>query len=143
VTFAVDTNCIVAAVCDWHANQQAAIAELERRLDRGESMAVPSHALTEAYSVLTRFPAPHRIACAEAWHVLKTGFSDLGSVVSLTASQQIALLTRLGQDGIGGGRVYDAVIAECTVKAGASVLLTFNPRHFDPAPKGVTVVVPA
>jgi predicted nucleic acid-binding protein len=143
VTFAVDANCIIAAVSHWHADHHAAIAELERRLDRGESMSVPAHALTEAYSVLTRFPAPHRISCAEAWHLLKAGFSDQGSIVSLTARQDVALLSRLAESGVGGGRVYDARIAESAVRAGASVLLTFNPRHFEPAPTGLTVVVPA
>ena len=106
-------------------------------------MAVPAHALTEAYSVLTRFPAPHRIASAEAWRLLKTGFSDIGRVVSLTAPQHVALLKRLAESGVGGGRVDDAIIAETAVRAGASALLTFNPRHFDPAPKDVAVVIPA
>ncbi|HVL66340.1 MAG TPA: hypothetical protein VM364_03660 [Vicinamibacterales bacterium] len=35
----------------------------------------------------------------------------------------------------------EAIISESTARAGAAVLLTFNPRHFDPAPKVVTVVV--
>jgi hypothetical protein len=35
------------------------------------------------------------------------------------------------------------VIAEYAVRAGASALLTFNARHFDPAPKDVAIVVPA
>jgi predicted nucleic acid-binding protein len=143
VLFAVDANCIVAAVCDWHANQEAAIAELERRLDRGETMAVPAHALTEAYSVLTRFPTPHRIGSIEAWHLLKAGFAELGRVVSLTAPQQVALLKRLAEGGVGGGRVYDAIIAESARRAGARALLTFNPRHFEPAPAGIEIVVPA
>jgi predicted nucleic acid-binding protein len=62
VRFAVDTNCLIAAVCDWHGQHRVAAAEIERRLDRGEQMAVAVHTLTEAYSVLTRFPAPHRLA---------------------------------------------------------------------------------
>jgi predicted nucleic acid-binding protein len=143
VVFALDANCIVAAVCEWHANQQAAIGELERRLDRGETMAVPAHALTEAYSVLTRFPTPHRIGSVEAWRLLKTGFADLGRVVSLTAPQHVALLKRLADGGIGGGRVYDAIIAESAMRAGASALLTFNARHFEPRPTGIEIVVPA
>ena len=39
---------------------------IERRLDGGEHMSLAAHALTEAYSVLTRFPAPHRLAPADA-----------------------------------------------------------------------------
>jgi hypothetical protein len=55
----------------------------------------------------------------------------------------VALLKRLAEVGIGGGRVYDAVIAESAVRAGASALLTFNARHYEPAPDGVEIVVPA
>ena len=143
MVFAVDASCIVAAVCDWHANQQAALAELERRLDDGETMAVPAHALTEAYSVLTRLPAPHRIGTADAWRLLKAGFADLGRVVSLTAPQQVALLKRLAESGVGGGRTYDAIIVESAIRAGATALLTFNARHFEPAPGGLEIVVPS
>jgi predicted nucleic acid-binding protein len=143
MTFAVDADCIIPVVCDWHVHHRAARAEIERRLDRGEIMAVPAHALTEAYSALTRFPAPHRLTPADAWSLLKTGFSDTGSMVSLTASQYVAILKRLAGSGVGGGRVYDGIIAECALKAGARVLLTFNPGHFDPAPGSLRIMVPA
>ena len=143
VTFAVDTNCIVAAVCDWHGDHRLAAAAIERRLDRGEHMAVAAHALTEAYSVLTRFPAPHRLAPADAWAVLDVSFAQAGTVISLTAPQHVALLARMAKGGVAGGRAYDAMIAECAAKAGATTLLTFNARHFDLAPKGVAIVVPA
>jgi predicted nucleic acid-binding protein len=44
--------------------------------------------------------------------------------------------------GIGGGLSYDAVIAACAAEAGADSLLTFNPRHFDPPPRGVAILEP-
>ena len=52
------------------------------------------------------------------------------------------LLNRLASAGIGGGRSYDAVIAVSASQAKASALLTFNPRHFDPAPDGLSVIEP-
>ena len=33
---------------------------------------------------------------------------------------------------LGGGRVYDAVIAFCVAEAGANVLLSWNVKHFAP-----------
>lgn len=142
-TFAVDTSCIVAAVCAWHGHHRPAAVAIERRFDLGDRLTVAAHALTEAYSVLTRFPAPHRLAPADAWQVLDVSFAQAGTVISLTAPQHVALLRRLAEAGVSGGRSYDAVIAECAARAGASALLTFNPRHFEPAPKDVTIVVPA
>jgi hypothetical protein len=43
---------------------------------------------------------------------------------------------------VAGGRTDDAVIGECARDAKAAVLLTFNRRHFDPAPHGVRVIEP-
>jgi hypothetical protein len=53
------------------------------------------------------------------------------------------LLRRLAKSGVSGRRTYDAVIAECAIRARASALLTFSARHFEPAPKGLAIVVPS
>jgi hypothetical protein len=55
----------------------------------------------------------------------------------------VALLARLAESGIGGGRTYDGVIAACAEISRARALLTFNSRHFDPPPRGVTIVEPS
>jgi len=141
--FAVDANCMIAAVCGWHDHYGAASAEIERRLEIGEQLTVAAHALTEAYSVLTRFPGPHRLTPGDAWQLLRVSFSDTGTVVTLTARQHVAVLGRFAGAGLGGGRTYDALIAEAAVRAAATVLLTFNPRHFDPSPAGLQIRVPA
>lgn len=101
-----------------------------------------AHAVVEAYAVLTRLPAPHRLAPADAWTLVKANFVEPAAVVTLDAPDHVALLDRLAADGIAGGRTCDALIAECAVRGGATELLTFNPRYFDPAPEGVRVVVP-
>ncbi len=133
---------MVAAVCSWHERHAAVTAELERRLDARGRLAIPAHALVEAYAVLTRLPAPHRLSPADAWAVLSANFVDGAKVVALEAGAHAALLARLSAAGTGGGRTYDALIAEQTTMAGAAVLLTLNPRHFEPPPAGVTVVEP-
>jgi predicted nucleic acid-binding protein len=138
--FALDTSCIIAAVCGWHEQHEPAASAIERRLDRRERMTVAAHALSEAYAVLTRLPAPHRLSAADAWSLLDANFSK--TVVTLSARDHMTLLTRLAAGGIAGGRTYDAIIGECARRAGASALLTFNPRHFEPAPTGVEIVVP-
>lgn len=141
--FALDSSCMVAAVCSWHEHHRAATNEIERRLERGERLAIAAHALIETYAVLTRLPAPHRLAPADAWALVKANFVVHASVVALTGAAHTALIGRLASLGIGGGRTYDAVIGECAVQAGVDALLTFNPRHFDPSPKGVRVVDPS
>lgn len=142
--FFVDTSCIIAAVCGWHAHHAPAAGEIDRRLGARELMATAAHALAEAYAVLTRIPAPHRLSPADALAVLEGNFIDNTRVAALDARGYRSLLRRAGRDGISGGRTYDAVIAECALRAKAATLLTFNVRHFaDLEAAGVRVVVPA
>jgi hypothetical protein len=98
--------------------------------------------LIEASAVLTRLPAPHRIAPADAGALLQANFVKPAKVVSIGGAAHGRLLARLAAAGTGGGRTYDALIAEQVAAAGADVLLTLNPRHFEPPPAGVTVVEP-
>jgi predicted nucleic acid-binding protein len=140
--FALDTSCMIAAVCGWHQDHEPAAAAIEKRLDRGDRLAVPAHALAEAYAVLTRLPSPHRLAPVDAWTLLKANFAGPGAVAGLAGRDYVTLLARLAGDRIAGGRTYDAIIRESARRANASVLLTFNPTHFDPAPAGLRVVVP-
>jgi predicted nucleic acid-binding protein len=133
---------MVAAVCSWHERHAAAAAGIERRLERGETMAIAAHAIVEAYAVLTRLPSRHRLAPADAWMLVRTNFVDNAVLVTLDGPAHIAVLDELALAGIGGGRAYDALIAACAEKSGARALLTFNARHFDPPPRGVAIVEP-
>jgi predicted nucleic acid-binding protein len=142
-TFALDTSCMVAAVCTWHERHADTVAGIEDRLDRGEQLAIAAHALLETYAVLTGLPSPHRLSPADAWALVRANFVESAAVVALTGSANISLLTRLAATGTGGGRSYDAVIAVCAAMAQVDALLTLNPRHFDPPPEGVAVIEPA
>jgi predicted nucleic acid-binding protein len=141
--FALDTSCMVAAVCAWHARHAAAAAEIECRLDRGERMAIAAHAIAETYAVLTRLPAPHRLAPADAWTLVRVNFVDNAALVTLDAPAHVAVLAQLAGAGIGGGRTYDGLIGACAAASHARTLLTFNGRHFDPPPHGVMIVEPS
>jgi predicted nucleic acid-binding protein len=139
---ALDSSSMVAAVCSWHERHAVVSAEIERRLDAGGRLAIPAHALVEAYAVLTRLPAPHRLAPGDAWALLTANFVEPAEVVALDGPAHAALLARLAAAGTGGGRTYDALIAEQAVMAAADVLVTLNPRHFEPPARGLTIVEP-
>lgn len=133
---------MVAAVCTWHEHHAAAAASIERRLARGDRLAIAAHALVETYAVLTRLPAPHRLAPADAWALVKANFVKPATVIALTGAAHASLLEGLAAAGISGGRTYDSLIAASARQARVSALLTFNPRHFDPPPDGVAIVQP-
>lgn len=143
-TFFVDTSCIIAAICGWHERHAEAAAEITRRLESKERLATAAHALAEAYAVLTRLPAPHRLAPADAVALLEGNFIDGARVIALDAEGYRSLLKRAATEGFSGGRTYDAIIAECAVRAQAAALLTFNALHFRAlSPAQMRVVVPS
>jgi predicted nucleic acid-binding protein len=141
--FLLDSSCMVAAICTWHEHHRAAAAELERRLNRGEQLAIPAPALVESYAVLTRLPAPHRLSPADAWTLLGGNFVERRRIIALSGARYVAAVRALAEHGVGGGRTFDAVIAECARQAQPAILLTFNRRHFDPPPEGISVVEPS
>jgi predicted nucleic acid-binding protein len=144
VSFFLDTSCIVAAVSLWHEHHAAAAAEIERRLAEREKMMTAAHALAESYSVLTRFPAPYRLSAADALALLEDNFIRRGRVVALDVDGYLDLLRGAAAEGDAGGRIYDAVIAACALKARAAALLTFNSSHFEGySAAGLAVVTPS
>ncbi|MBI4699934.1 MAG: PIN domain-containing protein [Deltaproteobacteria bacterium] len=141
---ALDTSCVVALVCAWHPDHAATLAPIERRLDAGATLVLPGPALVESYAVLTRLPAPHRLAPADAWRVLEASLRRPARLVSLSAAEHWELLALLAAAGIAGGATYDGLIATAARKAGAGVLVTWNLRHFARwADKDLAVVTPA
>lgn len=141
--FAVDSSSVIAAVSDWHDARDPTRREIDRRLDTGEDLVLPAAALVEAYSVLTRLPVHRRLSPADAWKVLEPNFVSKAHIQALEAATYAALIARLAAAGIGGGRVYDEVIAETAAQAGASALITLNPKHFPSPPPGLAIVDPA
>lgn len=123
---------MVAAVCSWHEHHLRAIEAIGDRLSRKDRMVVAAPALVEAYSVLTRLPAPRRLAAAEALALLDANFVRGVTVVALDAAAYRSLLRTAPGEGVTGGRIYDAIIAACARKARARTVLTFNITHFTP-----------
>ncbi len=116
---------------------------MDRRLAQGEPLFLAGPALVEAYAVLTRLPPPHRLAQAVATTMLETNFMSLGTVVALDAAAHQSLLREAPADQIAGGRIYDAVVAACALRANVAALLTFNASHFAIyAGRGIEIVVP-
>ncbi len=141
--FLPDTSCMVAAVCTWHERHEAAADEIDRRLRAREGLVVACPALAEAYAVLTRLPAPHRLEAAEARDVLQVSFVRQGRLVALEAGRYVRLLAQAPDRGITGGAFYDAVIAACATKARVRAILTFDIAHFQRcADEGVDIVTP-
>lgn len=115
-----DTSVLVAAFASWHEHHDLAFAAVGR-LD-----AIVAHCLLETYSVLTRLPAPHRMAADLVASYLDQSFGR-HEAVALLASEQQALVRLCVAQGVAGGSVYDALIAATCARANLK-LLTLDAR---------------
>ena len=133
----------MAAVSSWHEHHERAINEIQSRLKKKQRMIVAAHSLIEAYAVLTRLPAPHRISARDANTVLQANFVKNVKTIALTASEYRSLLDSASGTGISSGRIHDALIAASARQARAQTLVTFNESHFEGlAGEDLEIVVP-
>jgi len=102
------------------------------------------HCCLEFFSVATRLPAEFRLPPADALRLVEEEICGRLDVRDLPPGDRLPLLRAAAADGLTGGRVYDAHIAEVARAAGAKVIVTDNRRHFVAALRhGIRVETPA
>ncbi|MGH2654469.1 MAG: type II toxin-antitoxin system VapC family toxin [Actinomycetota bacterium] len=111
---AIDTSVAVAAFASWHEGHRGARLAMERE------PRLPAHAALETFSVLTRLPPPHRAEPGLVQGFLAEQFA--APVLTLSARGHHDVLDRLASVDIGGGAVYDAVIAATALEARVTLL---------------------
>jgi len=129
-SYLLDTSCLVAAACGWHRHHDATRREIGRRDAAGEKLVLAAHSLAEAFSVLTRLPEPHRLRPDDALALIEANWGKT-RLVALEAPDYRATLRRCRDVGIGGGAVYDALIAACARKARVRTLVTWDLEGFE------------
>ncbi len=138
--YAVDTSVILAGLLSWHEHHSVARMCLEDALSSSEQLVVPAPALVEAYAVMTRLPAPHRLRPRDAYSLLFQSFCDSANVVTLSKREVWQLLGSSAEEGVAGGRIYDAHVLACAIKGRARHVVTFNVRDFGPLAKDLIEV---
>lgn len=96
-----------------------------------------AHSLAEVYSTLTRMPGRHRISAEQAMLFISSIRERL-SIVALTSHEYANALEASAARGIVGGGIYDALLAECAIKAKAETIYTWNERHYAQCGSDVT-----
>jgi hypothetical protein len=82
------------------------------------------------YSVATRLPPEFRVSPADAVRLLEEEVFARMAIHDLPPGDRSPFLSSLVQEGIAGGRIYDAHIADVARAARARVIVTDNRRHF-------------
>lgn len=124
----LDTSCLIAAICDWHEHHAATSEAFEISARRGDEVTTVAHALTEAYSVLTRLPSPHRLSAEDGYRLLDANWGK-SQTVALSSRDYWKLLRDASQGAVTGGLFYDAVVVAAAKKARAERLWTWNLCH--------------
>jgi predicted nucleic acid-binding protein len=118
----VDTSVVVAAYATWHRHHLAAHSLVDG------SAQIVAHCAVEAFSVLTRLPAPHRVAPNLVRDFLSARFPE--PYVGLDGAEYHRLIPRLVELGISGGATCDALVA-ATARAANQTLLSCDRRAAD------------
>jgi predicted nucleic acid-binding protein len=145
VSVFLDTSVLLAGLIDF--GPQSSPAQLllhavaEKRLNEP---ATAWHCCLEFFSVATRLPPEFRVTPGDATALLTEEVFTRMSVHDLPPGNRAPMLLAVARDGIAGGRIYDAHIAEVARSVRCDVVVTDNRRHFLSALRyGMRVETPA
>lgn len=131
VSVFLDTSVLLAGLIDLGPQSAPAQSLLHGVAEK----TVPSpgtawHCCLEFLSVATRLPPEFRLTPGDAIRLLDEEVIARMTVHDLPPVDRKSMLRLIAEDGVSGGRVYDAHIAEIARAAGARVIVTDNRRHF-------------
>jgi predicted nucleic acid-binding protein len=127
VKFFFDTSVLVPVFVEEHPHHEASLAVFLRSDKKRGSCA--AHSLAEVYATLTRLPGKHRASASEAMLFLENMQERL-VLISLDAEEYWRTVMHSAESGIVGGMIYDALLAQCALKARAETIFTWNVEHF-------------
>jgi len=122
-----DTSVLLPAFLEDHEHHDASLKAFLKADKRNGCCA--AHSLAELYATATRLPGKHRLSGEQALLFLENVIERL-TPITLTADEYYRTVKFAAANGIVGGTTYDALLAQCAMKAGADVVYTWNARHF-------------
>ena len=141
----LDTSVILAGLVDLGPQSAPAQSIMHGVAEKTIAPASTAwHCCLEFFSVATRLPAEYRLPPADAVKLLEEEVFARLTIHDLPGADRTEVLRAAARDGVAGGRIYDAHIAEVARAAKASVIVTDNRRHFLAALRhGIRVETPA
>jgi predicted nucleic acid-binding protein len=122
-----DTSVLVAAALVVHPHHDRSLAVFAAA-DR-KTACCAAHTLAEVYSALTRIPGKQRMSATQALLILDEVEKRL-EVVFLDAREYRHAIEEAAGEGVVGGSIYDALLGQCAIKAGATRILTWDVGDF-------------
>lgn len=122
----LDTSTLVAALYTGHPQHAWANAQLDRA-EQGQPC-LSTHTLAEVYKVLTGHPHI-RMAPNDALQMMDSLLRNYRRI-PLTEGHYHAALSRCAAQNLPGSVIFDALIAQAALSAGARAVVTLNPKDF-------------
>ena len=126
----VDTNVLVAASVEQHAQHVPAfelLSAIERNAMQG---CISTHGLAEFYSVVTRTPFSPRVQPLVANLFLQDNVYPYFEIVALSEADYRTVLGNCANAGMTSGMIFDALHLCAAGKANCDRIYTFNVKHF-------------
>lgn len=126
-----DTTVLLAGLIDFGPSARPAQEILDRiAAGRIRNPRTAWHCCLEFYSVATRLPEEFRLSPGDALQLIETELLGRFRIEQLPSKSWPAFLKHAAADGVVGGRIYDAHIAEIAHASGVEVVVTDNRRDF-------------
>jgi predicted nucleic acid-binding protein len=124
----LDSSVLVATFYGEHQHHEPSFGLFVRQ--RQSTACTAAHCLAEVYSVVTGMPGKGRASPDEAMLFLRDVRERL-TLVTLDENEYFKVLEKSASAGISEGASYDALIAQCALKAKAQTIYTWNIKHFN------------
>jgi predicted nucleic acid-binding protein len=122
-----DSSVLIAAFWGGHVHHGPSIKLLGSANKKDSACGI--HTLAEVFAVMTALRVKPLIPPEQG--LLFVGeIRQRLALVSLDSEEYFATIQKAAEQGITGGRVYDALLLGCAVKSKAQTIYTWNLKHF-------------
>ena len=128
-----DTSVLVAVFWEDHPHHQTSLDLFYDARKKEAACAV--HTLAEVYAVMTRLPV-RTVLTPEQVMLFIQEIRERLTVITLGEDDYYSTLQQTAERNLTGGRIYDALLLRCAIKAKAETLYTWNLKHFEPSTHG-------
>jgi predicted nucleic acid-binding protein len=122
-----DTSVLVAAFRGDHPQHAPSLKLLAHARRRHSACAL--HSLAEVYSVMSTLPV-RPVIPPEQVLLFVEEIRERCALITLSEAEYAETIRSLAEQGVVGGRTYDALLLRCAAKARAETIYTWNLKHF-------------
>lgn len=129
-----DSNVLIVGLIRSHIHHAAVSSWMQAFRTKRVELVLAAHSVAETFSVMTRGPFMPAMTPDQVWNLIQTNILPFADIQTLTHDDYLANLGRLAANGLGGGLVYDSLIAHVAELATVDLLLTLNTKHYTRLP---------